>query len=184
MVLLNSTKSKLGSSPPLFELKSVDGTTCSLERFRGVKAVVVMFICNHCPYVKAIEDRMIALQRKYASKNVQLLGICSNDPTEYPDDSASSLFKRWKEKQYGFPYLIDETQEVAQAFDAVCTPDIYLLNQDLKIVYRGRLDDNWQDASKVTKRDLEEAIDALLASQEPDKNQHPSMGCSIKWKKS
>ncbi len=183
MVLLKSENISLGSAAPDFNLKSVDGKQYSLSSFADAKALVIMFICNHCPYVKAIEDRYIDLKRDYASKGVQLVGICSNDANDYPDDSPENLLKRWREKEYGFPYLVDESQEVAKAYDAVCTPDLYVYDSEQKLAYHGRLDDSWEDASQVTKQDLREALDALLAGQKPGEEQVPSMGCSIKWKK-
>jgi peroxiredoxin len=183
MVLLHSEKIKLGTSAPDFTLNGVDAKTYSLDTFRDKKVLVILFICNHCPYVKAIEDRIIQLQRDYVSKSVQLVGICSNDATDYPDDSAESLKKRWIEKDYRFPYLVDESQAVAKSYGAVCTPDIYVFNETRKLAYHGRLDDNWQESSKVKHQDLREAIEKLLNGENPSSDQIPSMGCSIKWKK-
>lgn len=182
MVLLKSEKIEIGSQAPNFQLKSVEGQDYSLESFADAKALVVMFICNHCPYVKAIEDRYIQLYRDYQDKGVQVVGICANDPSDYPDDSPQNLLKRWQEKEYGFPYLIDETQEVAKAYDAVCTPDLYVYDGAQKLAYHGQLDNNWQDASQVTRRDLRLALDALLAGEKPATEQVPAMGCSIKWR--
>lgn len=183
MVLLHSEKSPLGTAAPDFSLPGVDGKTYSLKSFASKKVLVVMFICNHCPYVKAIEDRILQLHRDYDAKGVQLIGICSNDPTDYPDDSPANLKKRWEEKHYGFPYLIDGSQEVAKKYGAVCTPDIFVFDQNRKLAYRGQLDDNWKEPSKVTRHDLREALDLLLQGKPASKNQTPSMGCSIKWKK-
>ena len=111
------------------------------------------------------------------------MGICSNDSQDYPDDSAENLHKRWLEKDYGFPYLVDESQEVAKAFGAVCTPDIYVYDGERRLAYHGRIDDNWEDPSQVTRKEIREALDALLAGKRPSENQNPAMGCSIKWKK-
>lgn len=183
MVLLHSEKIPLGAKAKYFSLRSVDGKSCSFASFAAKDVLVLLFICNHCPYVKAIEDRLIALQRYYANQSVQLVGICSNDPTDYPDDAPQNLFKRWKEKDYRFPYLVDETQQVAKDYGAVCTPDIYVFDKDRKLAYHGRLDDNWQQPDKVTREELKEAADALLQGKRPSEDQHPSMGCSIKWKK-
>ncbi len=183
MALLKSENIELGTAAPDFSLKSVDGKKYGLDSFKDAKALVVMFICNHCPYVQAVEDRILELNRDYQSKGVQLVGICSNDPTDYPDDRPEKLHQRWKEKQYGFPYLIDETQQVAKDYGAVCTPDLYVFDKNLRLAYHGRIDDNWQDDSKVAKREMREALDRLLAGQPPDPRQNPSMGCSIKWKK-
>ena len=183
MVLLHSEKSQLGTPAPDFSLKGVDGKTYSLAGFTGKKVLIVMFICNHCPYVKAVEDRIIQLQRDYSSKSVQLVGICANDPTDYPDDYPENLRKRWQVKDYRFPYLVDETQDVARAYGAVCTPDIFVFDSERKLAYHGQLDNKWQDVAKVTRHDLREAVDLLLAGKRPSSDQIPSMGCSIKWKK-
>ena len=183
MVLLHSEKRRLGEKAPSFMLKGVDGKTYSLESFAGKDVLIVLFICNHCTYVQAIEDRMIRLQRHYASKSVQLAGICSNDSTDYPEDSPANLRKRWQEKDYRFPYLVDRTQDAARAYGAVCTPDIYVYDRERRLAYHGRLDDNWQHPDKVTRHDLREAVDALLAGKKPSEDQTPSMGCSIKWRK-
>lgn len=183
MVLLNSEPIKLGTPAPDFKLGSVDGKQFKLADFKSAKVLVVMFICNHCPYVKAVEDRIIQLNRDYGLKGVQWVGICSNDPTDYPDDSPKNLLKRWKEKEYGFPYLIDESQEVAKAYRAVCTPEFYVYDSDRKLRYHGRIDDNWQDSTQATRREIREALDTLLQGKTPSSHQNPSMGCSIKWKK-
>jgi peroxiredoxin len=173
----------LGSPCPDFRLRSVDGRTWARDDFRKADVLVVLFICNHCPYVQAVEDRIIALRREYEGRGVQLVGICANDPTDYPDDRPERLLARWREKDYGFPYLLDETQDVARAFDAVCTPDIYLFDRDRRLAYHGRIDDNWQQPARVRRRELAAAVDALLAGRAPAAEQHPSLGCSIKWRK-
>jgi hypothetical protein len=114
---------------------------------------------------------------------VQLVGICSNDATDYPDDRPERLLARWRDKAYGFPYLIDETQDVARAFGAVCTPDLYVFDRERRLAYHGRLDDDWQRAARVKRRDLAAALDAILEGRAPSKDQTHSIGCSIKWKK-
>ena len=184
MALLNSQSLSLGSPAPDFNLPSVDGKSYQLRDFKDAKVLVVMFICYHCPYVQAVEDRILQLHRDYRGKGVQLVGICSNDFIKYPDDAPKNLLKRWKEKEYGFPYLVDETQEVAKAYEAVCTPDIYVYDQARRLAYHGRIDDNWQEPSKVTRHEIREAIDALLQGKNLSSKQNPSMGCSIKWKMS
>ncbi len=172
----------LGTPCPDFRLRSVEGATVSRDDFRDKPALVVMFICNHCPYVQAVEDRLITLARDYASKGVQVVGVCSNDPTHYPDDAPPKLLARWRAKGYGFPYLVDEAQDVARAFDAVCTPDIYVYDRARRLAYHGRIDDSWKDAAAVTRHELRAALDAVLAGQAPSREQLPSLGCSIKWK--
>lgn len=182
MVLLYSEQKNLGTKLPDFNLLSVDGKRYGVSDFKSKKNIVVMFICNHCPYVQAIEDRIIQLARDYEKKDVQMVAICSNDPTDYPDDRPEKLKARWIQKKYGFPYLIDETQDVAKAFGAVCTPDIFVYNAERLLVYRGQLDNNWKDPRLVSRHDLREVLDALLAGKVLSSKQSPSMGCSIKWK--
>lgn len=140
-----------------------------------------MFICNHCPYVKAVEERILTLARSFDKNQVAFVAICSNDPNEYPEDSFENLKKRWEEKEYSFPYLHDKSQAVAISFDAVCTPDFFVYDKNRKLAYRGRLDDNWKEPLKVTREDLKHAIEALLKGERPGEQQYPSMGCSIKW---
>ena len=173
----------LGTACPEFRLPATDGTTYALADFADKQVLVMLFICNHCPYVKAVEDRVLALAREYGPRGVQLVGVCSNDWTEYPEDSFVKLCERWTEKAYGFPYLHDEQQHVARAFGAVCTPDIYVYDRDRKLAYHGRIDDNWKDEKKVRRRELAEALDALLAGRAPAADQKATMGCSIKWTK-
>jgi peroxiredoxin len=183
MALTESRDLPLGTPCPDFRLRSVDGRPWARDDFRDRQALVVMFICNHCPYVQAVEDRIIALQRDYGPRGVQLVGICANDPTDYPDDRPEKLLERWRKKAYGFPYLVDETQDVARAFGAVCTPDIYVFDRDLKLAYHGRIDDDWQHPSRVKRRELAAALDALLEGKPAPREQVHSIGCSIKWKK-
>ena len=182
MALLNSAPIKLGMPAPDFSLCGVDGSLYSLASFKLKPILLILFICNHCPYVQAVEDRFITLRRDYEGRGVQLIGICSNDPRGYPEDSEESLRKRWLEKDYGFPYLLDNTQDVARAFGAVCTPDIFVYDMNRLLVYHGRIDDNWQNPSKVRRHDLREALDQLLQDLPTSPQQHPSMGCSIKWR--
>ena len=171
-----------GSKAHDFKLEGVDGKTYTLADVRGANGTLVTFICNHCPYVRACEDRFIALQKDYAAKGVRLVAINSNDASTYPDDSFANMKLRAKEKNYPFPYLCDETQKVARAYDAACTPDIFLFDAQRKLVYNGRLDDNWQEPTKVTKNELNEVIDCTLAGKALPFEAKPSMGCNIKWK--
>lgn len=183
MALIFSDKKSLGFKLPAFHLQSIDGKSFSSLDLKSYKALLVMFICNHCPYVKAIEDRIISLYREMPKEEAQFIGICSNDYREYPEDSPQELFKSWTEKGYGFPYLVDESQEVAKSFGAVCTPDFFLFNQSQELVYRGRLDDSWKDEKQVKVQELKTAIQLLLRGENVPVEQSPSMGCSIKWKK-
>lgn len=182
MALTYTPEAVIGSNCPDFKLPAVDGRTYQKSDFKNYKALLVMFICNHCPYVKAIEDRLIALGREMKNKGVEIVAISSNDATNYPDDSFDNLQKRWREKNYPFPYLYDESQIVARTFGAVCTPDFFLYDSKAELSYRGRLDDSWKDASQVKRQELREAILALVEGRRPADEQRPSMGCNIKWK--
>jgi peroxiredoxin len=173
---------ELGAPCPDFRLPAVDGKTYARDDFATKPVLVVMFICNHCPYVKAVEDRLIRLAREFEARGVQLVGVCANDAENYPDDAFDALAARWRARGYGFPYLHDEAQDVARAFGAVCTPDIFVFDEDRRLAYRGRIDDSWKDESRVTRRELAEAVEALIAGKRPSPEQRPSMGCSIKWR--
>lgn len=167
-----------------FSLKGTDEKLYSPSDFSDSEILIIIFQCNHCPYVKAVTDRFVSLQEKYRDKRVQLIGINPNDPVSYPEDSFDYM-KLFSEKyKLNFPYLLDDTQETARKYDAVCTPDIYVYDKNRKLRYRGRLDDSWKDESKITSRDLEKAVELLLDNKEIDFPQIPSMGCSIKWKSS
>jgi len=172
----------LGAACPDFSLPSVDGKKYALKDFAKSKGLLVAFICNHCPYVKAVEDRLLAIAKAFSEADLQVVGICSNDAGLYPEDAPLELLRRWEQKQYGFPYLVDEAQDVARAFDAACTPDLYLYDHNRKLYYHGRIDDNWKDASQVHNHEMKEAIKALLRGDAPPKNQMNTIGCSIKWK--
>ena len=173
---------ELGAACPDFHLPAVDGKSYARDAFRDNPVLVVMFICNHCPYVKAVEDRLVRLAREFAPRGVQFVAVCSNDAESYPDDAFDKLGARWREKGYGFPYLHDEAQDVARAFGAVCTPDIFVYDRERRLAYRGRIDDSWKDESQVKRRELAAALEALAAGGKPSPDQRPSMGCSIKWR--
>ena len=183
MALLSSNPGNLGSSVIHFNLKGTDGKYYSNDSFNSSKVLVIIFMCNHCPYVKAVIDRFVMLQEKYINESVQFIGINSNDSEYYPEDSFKKMIDFVKERKINFPYLVDDTQQTAREYDAVCTPDIYVYDSNRILRYRGRLDDNWKEEDKVTKHDLENAIVSLLKDEEISKEQIPSMGCSIKWKK-
>ncbi len=182
MPVMHSKGMPIGTPAPAFSLPGVDGKTYSLDSFEDAELLVVVFTCNHCPYAKACEDRLIAIQRDYQDRGVQLVAINPNDDEKYPDDSFAKMKERAASKGFNFPYLRDETQEVARAYDAACTPDIFVFDRDRKLVYNGRIDDNWQEPEKVTRRDLREVLDATLEGRTVDFEHVPSMGCSIKWK--
>ncbi|MFN3454304.1 MAG: thioredoxin family protein [Pseudobdellovibrio sp.] len=167
---------------PDFTLPGVDGKTYSLKDFSNGNPLVIMFICNHCPYVKAIEDRLIQLGHDLKKENIHVVAICSNDEDRYEEDNFENLKKRYIEKNYSFHYLHDFDQSVAKTFGAVCTPDYFMYDGDLNLKYRGRLDDNWKEAEKVTRRELYQAALDLKNNHPISFKQTPSMGCSIKWK--
>ncbi len=183
MALLESNSGNIGSGIIDFNLISTDRKSYSVESFKDKKILVIIFMCNHCPYVKAVIGRFISLQNKYYSKNVQFIGISSNDVIEYPEDSYENMIIFAGERKINFPYLFDENQETAKKYDAVCTPDIYVYDDKRILKYRGRLDDNWKEEEKVTRYDLDDAISSLLNNGKIEFEQIPSMGCSIKWKK-
>ena len=171
---------ELGSEAPYFNLPNTNGKHVSIDHFKA-EVLVVIFTCNHCPYAKAVEDRLIELGNNYSGKADFVL-INSNDVENYPADSPEKMAELSRNKKYPFPYLFDETQEVAREYNAVCTPDIFLYNGERKLEYRGRLDDNWQDPSQVKREELKMAINSVLSGNTIQFKQVPSMGCNIKWK--
>ena len=165
-----------------FRLKNVDGNTVSTEDFSAAKALAVIIWCNHCPYVRAWEDRVIALQREYADRGVQFLLVNSNDPQKYPGDSFEEMQKRAREKGYPFPYLWDEKQEVARQYGAERTPEIFLFDEARTLRYHGAPDDNFEDPKAVTQRYFRDAIEAVLAGRAPATSETPPRGCTVKWR--
>lgn len=182
MALMYSTAVPLGSPAIDFSLPGTDGKTYSLSSFQSGKILVIVFTCNHCPYAQAVWPRLIDLQARFAGRGVQLVGINPNDAANYPEDHPDQMRKKVKEWGINFPYLFDGSQAMARAYDAQCTPDIYAYDSNRKLRYHGRLDDNWQEPKKVKRKELEEALEAMLAGKAPSEKQIPSMGCSIKWK--
>jgi peroxiredoxin len=171
-----------GRPAPDFALPGVDGKTYTLTGTRGPNGLLVMFICNHCPYVKAVRDRIIRDAKELKQLGIGVVAISSNDPTDYPEDSFDNMKKVAAEQNFPFPYLYDETQEVAKAFGAVCTPDFFGYNKDLKLQYRGRLDESRKEPVPNARRDLFEAMKQVAQTGQGPKDQIASMGCSIKWK--
>jgi len=174
----------LGTSAPPFALRDVvSGRTYSLDSFTGKAALLVMFICRHCPYVVHVEHGIAKMGRDYTGTGLGMIGISSNDPVQYPDDAPPRLKEMAERLSFTFPFCFDETQEVARAYRAACTPDFYLFDRERRLVYRGQLDDSRPGNNKpVTGRDLRAAIDAVLTGKPIDSNQKASIGCSIKWK--
>ena len=186
MVLTASTMMlSLGTNAPDFQLPDVvSGTTISLGTFAGKKGLLVMFICNHCPYVQHIKAELAQLGKDYAGKNLGIVAISANDAVNYPDDAPEKLKTMAQELGLTFPFCYDESQSAAKAYTAACTPDFFLLDADRKLAYRGQLDDSRPGNNKpVTGRDLRAAMDAVLAGQPVSQDQKPSIGCNIKWKK-
>ncbi|MDO8550735.1 MAG: thioredoxin family protein [Ignavibacteria bacterium] len=173
---------KIGSTAPDFDLPAVDGNNYSLYSFKDSAELVVIFSCNHCPYVQAYEDRIIDLQKEYKDKGVSVVAINSNDITNYPDDSFDHMVNRAKQKGFNFPYLRDEEQIAASAYGATHTPEVFLFNKERKLVYTGKIDDNWQEPEKVRNQYLKNAIDELLKGKEISVPETYSIGCTIKWK--
>jgi peroxiredoxin len=175
----------LGTPAPPFSLRDVvSGNLYSLNSFAGKTALLVMFICRHCPYVVHVEHGIAKIGRDYADTGLGIIGISSNDPVQYPDDAPPRLKEMAERLGFTFPFCFDETQDVAKAYRAACTPDFYLFDRDRHLLYRGQLDDSRPGSNKpVTGRDLRAAIDAALAGKPVDRNQKASVGCSIKWKR-
>jgi peroxiredoxin len=168
---------------PQFDLSGVDGKRHSPQSARGDKGLVVMFICNHCPYVKAVIDRIVRDCKELQSLGIGSIAVMSNDPSDYPEDSFENMKRVAREKGFPFPYVIDETQDVARAYDAVCTPEFFGFNSALELQYHGRLDASRRDAVPNAKRELFEAMELIAETGNGPKEQIASVGCSIKWKK-
>jgi peroxiredoxin len=184
MALTPSTMLPLGTPAPDFRLPDTDGQMVALDDFRDAPALLVAFICNHCPYVKHVRHELAKLGREYQEKGVAVVGISSNDAENYPDDSPAMMAREKVGIGYTFPYLHDESQSVARAYEAACTPDFYVFDKDRKLAYRGQLDGSRPgNAEPVTGRDLRAALDAVLAGRPVATDQRPSMGCNIKWKR-
>jgi peroxiredoxin len=182
MAMTPSTMLSLGTPAPAFNLPDTTGKMISLADFRG-KPVLVMFICNHCPFVKHISAQLSQLGRDYQNRGVGIVAINANDVANYPDDSPVKMKEEVKKTGYTFPYLYDESQAVAKAYRAACTPDFFLFDTEHRLVYRGQLDDSRPgNALPVTGKDLRAALDAVLSGKDVPPDQKPSIGCNIKWK--
>ncbi|MCF6346894.1 MAG: thioredoxin family protein [Flavobacteriaceae bacterium] len=184
MASTSSNMLPLGTIAPGFILyDTISGEELSLFENRGDKATVIFFICNHCPFVIHVNSQLVNVANDYSDKKVSFMAISSNDVLNYPDDAPHLMRKNAKNLKYSFPYLFDESQEVAKTYDAACTPDFYLFDANLKLVYRGQLDDSRPgNGIEVTGKDLRHALDCLLAGKENTEVQKPSIGCGIKWK--
>lgn len=179
-----STMNPLGFVAPDFKLPdTISGRPSSIDELKSEKATVIMFICNHCPFVKHVNKGIVSLANDYLPKGISFIAISSNDAGNYPEDSPEKMKAYAERLGYPFPYLYDESQEVARAYDAACTPDFYIFDRTMKCVYRGQLDDSRPGNNKaVTGADIRAALDAILSGKPVDPNQKPSIGCNIKWK--
>lgn len=183
MALTESTMLPLGTQAPAFTLPATDGSAVSLDDFAAASLLLVAFICNHCPYVQHIRAGLAQLGQDYQPPGLAMAAINSNDVVAYPEDSMENMAKEVALAGYTFPYLLDETQEVARAYQAACTPEFYLFDQQRRLIYRGQFDDSRPgNGIPVTGQDLRQALDAALAGQPLPAEQKPSVGCNIKWK--
>jgi peroxiredoxin len=184
MALTPSTMLALGTTAPEFQLPNIDGKTVALGDFKASPVLVVMFLCNHCPYVKHLRAALAEFGRECATKNAAVVAISSNDVSNYPDDSPAKMAIEARAACYTFPYLYDETQKVAKAYRAACTPDFFVFDRGRRLVYRGQFDASRPgNGIPVTGKDLRAAVEAVLKGTPPSINQVPSMGCNIKWKR-
>ena len=182
MALLESIKIPLGTTMPEFELKDPFGKTHKGVELYGDRGLLVVFTCNHCPYALAVWPRLIRLAKYGKGMRVNTVAINPNINPDFPEDAPDKMIVKIKDWGIDFPYLVDESQKTADTFKAQCTPDIYLFDKNKKLVYHGRIDDNWQDEDKVTREELKEAMNNMAAGRPIDLKQIPSMGCSIKWR--
>ncbi len=183
MAVTPSTMLPLGTQAPDFSLPDTEGRVVCRDDFKDAPGLLVIFLCNHCPYVRHVRLQLAKLTREYQQKGIAVVGINSNDVQEYPEDSPSRMREEIKSAGYTFPYLFDETQEVAKAYRAACTPDFFLFDKNKKLVYRGQMDDSRPGNNiPVTGKDLRAAMDAVLAGRSVPADQKPSIGCNIKWK--
>ena len=183
MAATPSTMLPLGTTAPDFALPDTEGQTVRRDDFADQRALLVMFVCNHCPYVKHVADELANIGDEYMPKGVAMVAISSNDAQRYPADSPERMREEKAHRGYGFPYLYDESQDVARAYQAACTPDFFLFDRDRRLAYRGQLDDSRPgNLQPVTGADLRVALDAVLAGEPAPEHQVPSIGCNIKWK--
>lgn len=182
MVKTASTMLPLGTIAPAFSLPNIDGKPVSVDDFKSAKGLVVIFMCNHCPFVKHLRDGLAKFGRDYQAKGVAVVGINSNDVASHPDDSPARMAEEHRSAGYTFPYLYDATQKIASAYKAACTPDFFVFDSHQALVYRGQFDSSRPGNGKpVTGLDLRAAVDNMLAGKSPLLDQHPSIGCNIKW---
>lgn len=179
---MNYKKLEIGNFIPQFHLKGTDLKYYNLNSFSDKKYLLVIFSCNHCPYVQAYERRIIEIQKNFEKKGLQVICINSNDDKNYPEDSFENMINRARENKFNFFYLRDESQETAKAFGAAFTPELFLFDEEKKLVYTGKIDDNWQDESKVQNKYLRNALDELIVGKQISVPETFAIGCTIKWK--
>ncbi|MGF1504585.1 MAG: thioredoxin family protein [Anaerolineae bacterium] len=172
----------IGDSAIPFNLPNIDGSMVSLEQYADKAGVAVIFSCNHCPYVQAWENRMVAIQADYAERGIQFVAINANDAEKYPADNMEAMQQRAADKAFNFPYLRDDSQEIARAYDAERTPEAFLFDEDRKLVYHGAIDDNYENPDAVEDHYLRAALDAMLGGEQPGTQMTPPVGCTIKWR--
>jgi len=182
MALVESIHVELGTKMPAFELKDPSGKTYKSNDLYGEKGLLVAFTCNHCPYAMAIWPRLIRMAKEWVKDGLNTVGINPNIHPDYPEDAPDQMKIKIKKWVVPFPYLVDETQEIARKFKAQCTPDLYLYNAFQELIYHGRFDDNWKEESKVQRNELKEAVGMMVQDAPVTGKQHPAMGCSIKWR--
>jgi len=183
MVVTASTMPGLGMNAPDFTLPDTEGNNVSLNELKDAPALLVVFMCNHCPYVKHVLKYMVELIKEFQSKGAAVVGINSNDVIDFPEDSPEKMARCANQNGFSFPYLYDESQEVAKSYGAACTPDFFLFDKERRLMYRGQMDDSRPDNNiSITGVDLRAAMDAVLAGEQVNPEQKPSMGCNIKWK--
>lgn len=182
MSLVESVKIPLGTVMPDFKLKDPSGKSFDAASLYRENGLLLVFTCNHCPYANAVWPRFIRIAQEAEQMKVGVAAVNPNIHPKYPDDAPHKMIEKIRELNILFPYLVDEDQTVARAFKAQCTPDVYLFDKDKRLVYHGRIDDNWKDESAVTKEELKAAVRALVSGEAVDPKQFPSMGCSIKWR--
>jgi len=183
MVMTASTMLSLGTLAPAFSLPDTESNVVSLAHFKEAQALLIIFMCNHCPFVKHVLSDLVELVKEYQAKGVAVVGINSNDVANFPEDNPAMMTKVAKDAGFTFPYLYDETQEVAKAYRAACTPDFFLFDKERRLVYRGQMDDSRPgNGLQITGADLRAALDAVLGGGQVSEEQRPSIGCNIKWK--
>lgn len=180
---VNDMKLSIGEPAPYFSLSGTDGKIHNIADYRDGKGLLVIFTCNHCPYAQAYEQRICELARDFQPLGIAFITVCSNDGSDFPEDSFERMVEKSRSMGFPFPYLHDVEQQVAKAYDAACTPEAFLFDSEFKLTYHGRIDDNFQNPELVSSNDLRLALDAVVEGQTPEMQRTPCIGCSIKWRR-